>query len=175
VDLDPIRIEIGRPGVEITERSLKTQYNAIALADVTAKIDTARLFIGLLKEQDIKATQDLPYTIRYADWLPNMLTSALADPSGLLLDPYPDSWEVKAHALYALEGLRCGPKLMDALGYCLQDPHWPVRFQAAMLIAAHPTTGFEKVLAWTAKHDVHPLVRSLATLLAERAHPTSNP
>ncbi len=168
-DIEPIEIQVGRPALPITERSLRSQYNAIALTDAQTRIQTARLFTGLLKEQQIKADRGLPYTFRYADWLPGWLTSALIDPSGLLHLDRDQDWEVRVHALDSLEGLRLEGGLLQALGDALQDPHWPVRFRALALIAANPTPGFENVLDWTSKHDVHPLVRSLATLLVHRA------
>jgi len=166
-DLEPIEIEVGRPQLQITERSLRSQYNAIALTDAQTKVQTARLFTGLLKEQQIKADSGLPYTFRYADWLPGWLTSSLTDPAGLLQQGSDQDWEVRVQALDSLEGLRLEGGLLQALGEALQDTYWPVRFRVLRLIAENPTPGFERVLEWTAKHDVHPLVRSLATLLIE--------
>lgn len=168
VDVEPVRLEIGRPGVKITEKSLRTKYNAIALTDSRTKIQTAKLFVGLLKEQQIMAEEGVLYKFRYADWMPGWLSSALTDPAGLLLNVVDNDWEVKVHTLNTLEGLDLHAGLLEILGQNLQDPHWPVRFCTVGLIAANPTPGFNRVLAWSAKHDVHPLVRNLATLLAEQ-------
>ncbi|MFC1762233.1 tetratricopeptide repeat protein [Planctomycetota bacterium] len=165
-DMQPISITIGRPGVQVSERSLRTQYNAIALDDVRAKIETAKLFVGLLREQHAMAQHGRLYRFRYADWLPGWLTSALTHESGLLLSPSDTDWEVKVNTLDMLhDGLPLNDSIMQALAGTLRLPQWPIRLLTLTVLAQQQSPGFDQMLQWTAKHDTNAIVRRMAELL----------
>jgi hypothetical protein len=85
VDVKPVTISVTRPRVEITAGYVRDRYNAISSGQEGQKIRTAQLFTGLLKEQYAMGEQGTLYPFKYAQWLPELLRSALLADSGLLL------------------------------------------------------------------------------------------
>jgi hypothetical protein len=60
VYIQPGRASIKRPGIELTGKYLRNEFNSISTAPVDQKIKTARLFTGLLKEQYAMSNRKLP-------------------------------------------------------------------------------------------------------------------
>jgi hypothetical protein len=171
VDIAPITIAIDRPGVTITLASLRQQYNAVALSALHHKIDIARLFVGLLKEQYAMAEHGgTLYKFKYADWLPDRLISALTDESGLLLTPTPSHWPVRVHTMADMIGLPFDTRIRGAIAPNLTHSHWPVRMMALYVLAHMQDPGFDKVLTWTREHDADPLIRQMASALMDTEH-----
>jgi len=161
VRLAPATLTIARPRVELTATDLRSQFNALALADSSQRIQMAGLFVGLLKEQQAAATQGVLYKLKFAEWMPALLKMSLTHDSGLLLHPGPDQWVVKVHTMADMVQLPLDLELTQAVARNLSDPHWPVRLMALVLLAGNDG-GFGRVLDWTSKYDVHPLVRDMA-------------
>jgi hypothetical protein len=126
---------------------------------------TAQLFTGLLKEQHVMAEQGLLYPYRYADWLPNMLRSALVGDSGLLTATGVDEWPVTANTLADMLSMPIDAELATVVAKNLNHPKWPVRLMAMYLLAYSPGDDFGKVLDWVAQNDANELVRSMALAL----------
>jgi len=165
VRVPPVTLTINRPAVELTAEGLKDRHQRLARADLTEAIATSRLFVGLVKEQHAMVTGAIRYRFRFSEWLPQMLRDALLKEPGLLTSQDPKAWELKVHTLAYLSGLDMDLDIARAAGECLSDQAWPVRLMA-MYILARQDGGFQQVLRWAARYDLHPLVRQTAGLLA---------
>jgi hypothetical protein len=175
-DIKPVTVVVKRPGIELTSKYLRGQYNSISTGQTGQKIKTAQLFIGLLKEQQAMVEQGALYKFKYADWMPALLKSALLQESGLLLNPVDDDWMVKAHTMAEMLSLPLDHELIAAVAKNLNNPKWPVRMTAIYLLANSPDgSGFDRVLDWAVKYDSSRLVRDMAAALtaARQAAPQS--
>ena len=160
------RLVVKRPGVDISSKYLQNQFDLISTGQTSQKIKITELFVGLLKEQHAMAEHGTLYRYKYADWMPNLLRSALIHESGLLLNPSDTDWVVKAHTMAEMLSLPLDHKLTSAVAENLNHPKWPVRMMAVYLLANSPDGGFDKVLNWTAKNDSNSLVRDMAVTLS---------
>ena len=177
-DIKPATVVVKRPGIELTSKYLRGQYNSISTSQTGQKIKTAQLFIGLLKEQHAMVEQGALYKFKYADWMPALLKSALLQESGLLLNPVDDDWMVKAHTMAEMLSLPLDHELIAAVAKNLNNPKWPVRMTAIYLLANSPDgSGFDRVLDWAVKYDSSRLVRDMAAALtaARQAAPQPEP
>lgn len=165
VDIKPVTVSVSRPGVELTSQYLRNRYNSIPMSQPQQKIQTAQLFVGLLKEQYAMAEQGALYRFKYADWMPALLKSALLQQSGLLLNPVDTEWTVKVYTMVEMLSLPLHHELLSAVAKNLNDANWPVRMMAIYLLASSPDGGFARVLDWTAERDPSPLVRAMAIAL----------
>jgi hypothetical protein len=165
VDLKPITVSVTRPGVDLTASYVRNRLNGLSSGQPVHKMRTAQLFTGLLKEQNAMAEQGPLYPYRYADWLPNMLRSALVGDSGLLVAQRTDEWVVTANVLADMLSLPLDQELATAVAKNLNHPEWPVRLMAMYLLACSPGDDFGKVLDWVAQNDANELVRSMALAL----------
>jgi hypothetical protein len=164
VDLKPVTISIKRPAVDLTASYARNRFNAISTGPQGQNIQTARLFIGLLREQQIMAERTL-YPYRYKEWLAEMLRAGLVSASGLLLGQGPDAWVVKVNTMADLLLLPIDHQLATTVAKNLNDPEWPVRLMAAYLLATGTGAKFNAVLDWIAQQDSSELVRSMAMSL----------
>jgi hypothetical protein len=164
-DLRPGVGTIRRPGVDLTRSYVQNRFNAIRSGQQVQKIDTARLFAGLLKEQHILAEQGVLYPVKYADWIPNMLWSAFLTDSGLLLRDGRDDWVVKVSAMAEMLDMSADQELATAVAKNLNDRYWPVRLMAVYLLAQTSDGGFARVLDWVVQQDDNGYVRSMAVAL----------
>jgi len=165
VYIQPSRMSIKRPGIELTGKYLRNEFNSISTAPVDQKIKTALLFTGLLKEQFAMSNRNLPYRFMYADWMTSLLKSALSHKSGLLLNPADDEWSVKVHTMADMLSLPMDNELISAVAENMNNTKWPVRLMAVYLLTTIPDSKFDQVLDWTAKNDPSKTVRDMAIVL----------
>ncbi len=165
VDLKPATLSVTRPGVSITASYVRNRFNAISSGQDGQKIQTAQLFTGLLKEQYAMAEHGTLYAFRYAEWLPNLLRSALLADSGLLLGGGQGEWVVKVNTMADMLSMPIDQDLATAVARSLSHPAWPVRLMAVYLLAHNSGGDFGKVLDWVARNDTSELVRSIAMSL----------
>jgi hypothetical protein len=158
-------ISIQRPGVDITPSYVRNRYHAISAGQEGQKIQTARLFTGLLREQHAMAEHGTLYPYRYADWLPELLRSSLTSASGLLLSQGRDDWPVMVNTMADMLPMEIDQDLATAAAKNLNHPRWPVRLMATYLLARRSGSNFDAVLDWVARQDDHELVRSIAMSL----------
>ncbi|MHC4637063.1 MAG: hypothetical protein ACYTBV_06085, partial [Planctomycetota bacterium] len=159
--IEPLTASAERTGIKITHQFLQNKFNSIARKG-SAKGKTARLFLGLLHEQAVMAGREPLYKFVYADWMPEMLKSAIVN---VLAG---DDWVSKAGTLAAMTDLPLDYKLINAVSDNLNDPYWPVRMMAVYVLANNPNANFDKVLQWVVEKDTNPLVRELAASLIEK-------
>ena len=163
--LKPTKVRVKRPGIELTSRYLTNRFNSISEGQLSQKIKTAQLFIGLLTEQHAMSNRELPYGLRYADWVPPLLRSALLHESGLLRNPAEGHWVVKVHTMAEMLSLPLDHELISVVAENLNNNDWPVRMMAIYLLAKSSEGRFDRVLDWAAKNDSNELVRSMAIAL----------
>ncbi|GAI94972.1 unnamed protein product, partial [marine sediment metagenome] len=128
-DIKPARVLVKRPGVELTGKYLRNRFNSLSAGRQGQKIKTAQLFIGLLTEQQAMANREPLYKFVYADWMPDMLKSALVHN----LDD--DDWVVKVDTMARMLSLPLDYELINAVAKNLNDSHWPARMMAVYLLA----------------------------------------
>jgi hypothetical protein len=165
VNIQPSKLSIKRPGIELTGKYLRNEFNSISTASVNQKIKTAQLFTGLLKEQYAMSNRKPPYRFLYADWMNSLLRSALSHKSGLLLNPAEDEWVVKVHTMADMLSLPMDHELISAVAENMNSTKWPVRLMAVYLLSTIPDSKFNQVLDWTAKNDPNKTVRDMAIIL----------
>ena len=161
----PGKVRVDRPGVELTTKYLRDQFNSISTDRIDQKIKTAQLFTGLLAEQQAMANRKPLYRFMYADWMAPLLRSALVHESGLLRHPGQTEWVVKVHTMAEMLPLSLDHELTSAAADNLHHPKWPVRMMAVYLLANQQQRGFGKVLDW-AKKDPSQSVCDMATALS---------
>jgi hypothetical protein len=166
VDIKPVKVEVKRSGIELTSTYLRNRFNSISAGQEGQKIKTAQLFVGLLKEQHAMAEHGTLYKFKYADWMPELLKSALLHESGLLLNPSDGEWIVKVQTMAEMLTLRMDHELISAVAKNINNKSWPVRMMAIYLLAKNADSRFERVLDWTAEYDSSPLVRDMAIALS---------
>jgi hypothetical protein len=115
------------------------------------------------------------YAFKYADWLPELLRSALMNSSGLLLCPGGQEWVVKVNTMADMVSLPIDQELANVVAKNLNHPQWPVRLMAVYLLANSPGNNFGNVLDWVAESDTSELVRSIAMSLQSALSTTGTP
>jgi hypothetical protein len=172
-DIKPVKVVVTRPGVELTGTYLRNRFNSISTGQEGQRIKTAQLFVGLLKEQYAMAEHGTLYRFKYADWMPELLKSALVHESGLLLSPSDGDWVVKVHTMAEMISLPLDQELAGAVSKNLNNAYWPVRLMAVYLLAKTPEKGFRNVLDWVAQYDANEMVRNMSVALgAAEPQPT---
>ena len=159
VDVKPAKMVVKRPGVGLTGKYLQNRFNSLSKGRQGQKIKTAQLFVGLLKEQHAMANREPLYKFMYADWMPDLLKSALLHS---LAD---DDWVVKTNTMAAMLSLPLDYELISAVAGNLDDTHWPVRMMAIFLLAKTQDSSFDRVLDWASKYDSSQQVRDMAIAL----------
>jgi hypothetical protein len=164
--IEPGKVSIKRPGVELTGKYLRNEFNLITTAPIDQKIKIAQLFTGLLKEQYAMSNQKPLYRFMYADWMTPLLKSALTHKSGLLLNSAEDEWVVKVDTMADMISLPMDHELISAVAENMNHTKWPVRLMAIYLLNTIPDNKFGQVLDWAAKNDPNKAVRDMAIVLA---------
>jgi len=168
--LESVSLKITRSRVELSGKYLQNQLSSLSKGQQGQKIRAARLFAGLLKEQQQMADLDDPlYRLMYADWMPEILKSAL---ESNLTD---DDWVVKIHTMDAMVSLGLDYELTNAVAANLYDDHWPVRMMVVYVLAQSQDGGFGKVLDSKAQQDPHEFVRAMAIALGGTAGEKQGP
>ncbi|MFC1738654.1 tetratricopeptide repeat protein [Planctomycetota bacterium] len=157
--IKPAKTTVKRPGVELTGKYLRNRFDSLTKGQQGQKMQTAELFIGLLKEQNVMANRRPLYEFMYADWMPELLKSAL------IYNLTDKDWVLKTHTMAQMLSLPLDYELTTAAAENLNDTHWPARLMALYLLANKQGNDFEKVLDWVAEHDENNLVRSMAIAL----------
>jgi hypothetical protein len=157
--IEPARLSVKRLGVELSNRYLQNRLNSLSKGRQGQKVKVAQLFTGLLIEQNAMADREPLYNFKYADWMPPLLKSALAQ---ALAD---DDWIVKVHAMAGMVSLLLDYELISAVAENLSDTRWPVRLMTVFLLAKSQGDNFRKVLDSTAKYDSNERVRQMAVAL----------
>jgi len=164
--IEPTRLLIRRPGIELTSEYLKNRFNLIWKGQEGQKIKTAQLFVGLLKEQYAMSNRKPPYKFVYADWMSTMFRNALVHEAGLLRNPAEGEWLVKVHTMAQMVHLPLDHEMVTAVSENLNDRNWPVRMMTVYLLAKTQKQKFEKVLEWAATYDPDAYVREMAAALS---------
>ncbi len=169
-DIKPAKTAITRPAVKITGKFLQNKLNALSKGKTGQKTSTTQLVIGLLAEQHVMANREPLYEFVYADWMPEILKSALLY---ILAD---NDWVVKTQAMSDMVSLPMDYELLNAVSENLNDTYWPTRMMTLYLLAKQQGSDFAKVLDWHAEHDQEPLVVEMAVALgAARPQPQQQP
>ena len=163
----PVRVQVKRPGKEITGQYLRSRFNAISTGQVGQKIQTSQLFIALLLELHAMSKEQLPYEYMTADWMEAMLKSGLIYESGLLRNPENGGWLIKLYTMADLLLLPLDYELTEAVSENLKSAKWPVRLMALYLLDKNSGPDFEKVLGWVAANDQNEFVRKMALVLSK--------
>ena len=172
--LEPVKAQMQRPRIEVTDSYLKNRLNSISSGQLNQKIRIAQLFVGLLLEQHQMSIKKLPYRLVSADWLTTLLKNALTSESGLLRNPAPDEWVIKVCTMAEMLDLPLDRELTGAVAENLSSNRWPVRMMVLYLLARNPQSNFNQVLDWTAKQDPSKLVRDMAAVLDKDFYQSGN-
>jgi hypothetical protein len=164
-DIKPLKLAVKRTGTQINSRFLQTRFDSLAKGQQGQKTSTIELFAGLLAEQQEMANHKLPYKLAYADWMQEMLRSALLQ--GLA----DDNWAVRTHTVAAMLSLPMDYETISTVSEDLNDTHWPVRLIAMYMLAKNQGSNFQKVLNHIARYDSNELVREMAVALGGTAPP----
>ncbi|MHC4395595.1 MAG: tetratricopeptide repeat protein [Planctomycetota bacterium] len=159
VDVKPAKVRLKRPSKKLTAKFLQNELNSISSGRQGQKTKIAQLFAGLLMEQHAMANREPLYKFMYADWMPELLKSALLHS---LAD---DDWVVKVKTMAALLDLPMDYDMIDAVSKSLNDTHWPSRIMALYLLTVNQGSSFVKVLDYSAQYDTNELVREMAIAL----------
>ncbi|MHC4435097.1 MAG: hypothetical protein ACYTBS_24950, partial [Planctomycetota bacterium] len=166
--VQPARTRIRRPGVRLTGKHLREQFQSISTNRPDQNTKTAQLFVGLLLEQQGLVDGRQPYRFMYADWVTDLLKNALLHESGLLRNGAEAAWIVKVHTMAEMLPLSLDYGLIRAVAENQSDTKWPVRMMAVYLLASDPAGKFDQVLDWTARNDRSNFVREMAIALSGR-------
>jgi hypothetical protein len=157
--IEPVSVTVSRAGLDLTRRYLQNRFDSMSTGRHSQKIQTAQLFIGLLEENNAMVNQPASYKFMYADWMPELLKSAVIE---TLSDR---DWIVKSNTMAEMLSLGLDYELTNAVAENLNDTQWPVRFMAIYLLAKNQGSEFNKVLDWHAEYDPHVIVRNMAIAL----------
>lgn len=169
VDIKPAKVTVKRNATEINTKYLQNRIDSITKGRQGQKIKSAQLFVGLLAEQNAMAGHQPMYKFTYADWMPEMLKSALLN---ALND---DDWVVRVHTMAAMYQMPLDYDLIEAVSDSINSVHWPARLIALAILAKNQNQTFSKVLDWTAKYDDSQLVREMAIALGATPPPRQPP
>jgi hypothetical protein len=165
VDLKPVTILVTRPAVQITTEAVQGRLKTIASGQETQRTQTALLFTGLLKEQQVMLEKGTLYDFKYAPSLPGLLRQSLTGPAGLLLGGTDGDWGVKVNTIADMLSLPLDQELANVVAKKLNDPQWAVRLMAVYVLAKGATGSFGSVLDWVIQNDKDDLVRGMAISL----------
>lgn len=165
--LEPVKVSISRPGVELTAGYIRNRHSSITSGQQDDQaIRTAQLFTGLLKERQVMAKQGTLYSYMSAQWLGDLLRSSLVGDPGLLLADRGDRWDVTVNTMAHMLSMSMDQDVATAVARNLNHPKWPVRLMAVYLLATTTSgSNFGDVLDWVGENDSSDLVRSMATTL----------
>jgi len=163
--LQPARETVKRTGLDLTNQFLRNRLNSLAEGRVGQKIRAARLFIGLLAEQHSMAAGRRHYRFMYADWMPELLESAIIKNLG------DQDWGVQTHTMAFMVSLPLDFELIDALARNLSENAWPARMTAIYLLACNQGERFAKVIDHAARYDSSQFVREMALALGAEPAP----
>ena len=159
LDVKPASIIAKRPAVQITGRYLQNRFTSLSKSWQGQKTKTIELFIGLMMEQYAMANREPLYKFRYAEWMPDLLKSAV------LQSINSGDWTGRVNIMSSMLPLWLDYDLIEAVSDNLSDENWPSRLIALYLLAQNQHGNFIEVLDYTAKYDSNKLVRDMAIAL----------
>jgi hypothetical protein len=168
IHIKPSVVRIKRPGIQLTGKFLRDEFNSITTVSIEQKIKIAQLFTSLLKEQYAMSNRKPLYRFMYADWMTPLLKSAFTHKSGLLLNPAEGEWVVKVNAMADMLSMPMDHELISAVAEDMNHTKWPVRLMAIYLLSTIPDNQFSQVLNWIAKNDPSKIVRDMAIVLVRK-------
>ena len=158
-DTSPVRAIIRRRSINLTREFLMQRLDALAKGQEGQKIQAARLFVGLLAEQEAFRQGQVQYkhTQVEQDLLVDTVRRSLTD----------ENWRLRVHTMDAVNSLTLPTDytLIQTLSANLNHDRWPVRFMALKLLSQLQKSSFGAVLDWTAQYDPYNLNRRLAVAL----------
>ena len=158
--LEPVHCTIHRVRTEINDEYLIQRLEILKAGTEGQKASVARLFAGLLAEQNRGPT--LPY--KYMKVESTVLFDAL---KRLVKD---EDWKVQLHTLIAIAevNIPIDSNLISAISNQLESPHWPIRLFAMIVLDRFDSKNFRPVLKWRAQHDEFPINQRMARALMEQ-------
>lgn len=158
-DMPPVRATVRRRGVHLTREYLMQRLDALAKGQEGQKIQAARLFTGLLAEQEAFRQGQAQY--KYTEVEQSLLIDAVRRS---LMD---ENWRLRVNTLDAIYSVTIpiDYTLIETLSSNLNHDRWPVRFMTLTLLSRLQKGSFGAVLDWTAQYDPYPLNRRLAVAL----------
>jgi hypothetical protein len=165
VDVKPVTLSVKRPLLPVSTEFVRSRLSVLASGSEAQKVQAARWFTGLLKEQQLMREKGILYAFQYSDSLPGQLRLSLTSPSGLLMGPADREWAVRVSAMADMLSLPLDQELAAAVAKNLTHAYWPVRLMAVYLLAKSTAGTFDSVLDWVAKNDADEMVRSMALSL----------
>ncbi len=166
--LEPTKVTAGRSAVELNTKYLQYRLDSLSRGRPGLRVKSIQLFAGLLAEQQQYAGIEPPYRLMSAEWMPDLLNSALAQ--GLA----DSDWEIRVHTMAEMLAIQLDYKLITAISDNLNHRQWPVRLMGLYLLSKKQNEGFNKVLDWTARVDNNEQVRKMAIALGAK-NPTKKP
>ncbi len=159
----PVRGTLHRRRINLTRDFLMQRLDALATGREGQKIQAARLFAGLLAEQESFGRGQADYA--YSRVEPSLLVDALRR---ALTD---ENWRLRVHTMEALSYMTLSRDfaLIQTLSDNLTHSRWPVRFMTTYLLSRLQGSAFDPVLDWKAQYDEHRLTRRLAVALGGKA------
>ncbi len=160
--LEPTKVTAGRSAVELNKKYLQHRLDSLSRGRPGLRVKSIQLFAGLVAEQQQYAGIEPPYRLMSAEWMPDLLNSALAQ---ALAD---NDWEIRVHTMAELLSIQLDYKLRNADSDNLNHRQWPVRLMALYLLTKKQGQDFSKVLDWTARVDNNEQVRNMAIALGAK-------
>jgi tetratricopeptide (TPR) repeat protein len=164
-NMQPHKVRIERPGLELTGQYLRSQLDLISTDNVKRQTEIARVFVSLLKEQHKMLNRQPLYRLMYAEWMAPLLRKALLQKILLRQDTSDEQWPAKVHTMLEMVSLPLDYELTSAAATNLSSSNWAVRMTALYLLGKAGGSDFDKVLDWAARNDPSRYVRDMAIAL----------
>ena len=153
----PARLKLTRPAIQLNTGYMKQRLGVLKRGQQGQKLISARLFTGLIAEQQSMTGSKALYRYMRAD--PALLNSAvlqcLEDEDTLL----------KIQTMAAMLPLRLDYELVQSVAADLGHDDWPIRMMAMFLLGKSDNSHFQAVLNDKALNDPNPVVRDMAAAL----------
>jgi tetratricopeptide (TPR) repeat protein len=166
--VSPVIATVTRSGVEISGQYLKTLVDTVSTGNISQKMQSTKLFIGLLKEQNALKGRTSSYRVVFSDGMNTMLKSALIYDSGLLRNKDDDGWILKVYTMAELTSFPLDFELVEAVSDNLSNTNWPVRMMAVYTLAESQGDKFMKALEGISKNDQNQLVKDIASIEVQK-------
>ncbi len=155
--LQPAPVTFIRQAYNPTARRMAAAFKRIRSGSADERIETTRLFTGLIAEASLAGAGRLNYQPQPVD--AQECFRAIVDN---LTDPDP---RVRAWSAMALRDLPLSkqPRALQRLGDLLTDEHWFVRFMA--IYALQGKTDLSEYYQWSLTSETHPVVKRLVGVL----------
>ena len=157
-NIKPVKTIIKRTGLSLSRQYLMQRLAAVAGGREGQKVQAAKLFVGLLAENNAMEKNGPLYRHMQVEKLilKDAIKRALVD----------ENWKVRVQTISTMLMLpSLDYDLTQAMADRINDDYWPTRMIALYTIARRATSDFQQVLDWAAKSDSQLLVRDMAVAL----------